>query len=166
MPEESNITPSESAPVDLYCAFCNERLDEEERREPALDWNEQPICDMCRVDEMMQECAVCGSQFQAPNQKGTLWSDEKEFHVLLKGIDKMRKPNDYAGLSSGYYEILRYPFFVSGILDMQLIPDAFKKVAELTGEEPETTEGYHMGQVCEECARKAVEASTAKTEEA
>ena len=128
----------------MKCTECETELDAEEAESPRIDEDGGIICDRCFEDKYSHLCPLCEETFDG------------DFSVKIspKHILVTKYAAEELGLDPGIYEIISYPWFADGIIEIQIYESAIKKIAEIPSD---FNEGDLIGDihyVCEECAKK------------
>ena len=123
-------------PVEITdCEICGESLEDEERAIPyeAGGWS---MCDDCYESDWSYRCGLCdGSE-----------SNDNPWKATVIGTNA-----DEVGLTSGIYQIIRWPFLVSNMLSQRVINRSLVRV----GDAPEHADddGHPL---CRECTINAI----------
>ena len=127
-----------------FCTECGTELDAEEAESPRVDKDGDIICDQCFENQYSYLCPLCGEIF------------DEDFSVKIspKHILVTKYAAEELGFDPGIYEIISYPFFADGIIELHFFKSSIKKIAELSGDfnEDDLIDDIHY--VCEECAKK------------
>ena len=107
-----------------------------------------PICMDCYHEYYEDTCCLCEDYFLKPE-----WSDEPEFFVI--GIASLEDWKiDSRRLRPGIYEIVGHPFYASGIIEMHLYYENFRRIGNLFPHRIHDFDGYPMGVICPDCAER------------
>jgi len=121
----------------MNCTSCEEVLDTEEEDSPYVDKRGDIICDRCYEDQYSHICPICEKKFDEDFSK-----DISPRYLLIT-----EDAGDDLSLAPGIYEIISYPFFFDGVIEITLIKSSIRKIADL----PECTCENDINYVCEEC---------------
>lgn len=128
------------------CTKCGVELDEEEREDPRLDSDGDPICDDCYREDYQFMCCICQD----------FHDDTREKHSMIIVFE------DVHGTAPGVYEIIAHPYYYDCMIDAGFYDWALRRIGDVPdGAEDGWAAAGHMCLGCQEKIR-AVELSSIK----
>lgn len=128
----------------MKCTLCEEELDEEETESPRVGKDGDVICDRCFDERYSYTCPVCEEEFR------------EDFSVKIS--PKYLLITEYAsediGIDSGIYEILSYPFYTDGVIEIHIFKSAMKRISGLPNDLDEDDLWSDIYYVCDDCIKK------------
>jgi hypothetical protein len=128
----------------MKCTLCEEELDEEEIESPRKDRDGDIICDKCFDDRYSYHCPICEEMFS------------EDFSVKIS--PKYPLIAEYASedidIDSGIYEILSYPFYADGVIEIHIFKSAVKRISGLPNDLDEDDLWSDIYYVCDDCIKK------------
>ena len=128
----------------MICEHCEKELDEEEQEAPREDKAGNIICDKCFDEKYMFTCAICEELFEEDFSKRI--SPQYLFISEYAGED--------LNISPGIYEIIAYPFFADGVIEIHIFTSALRRVANVPPSVNESEQYGDIFYVCKECVGK------------
>lgn len=126
------------------CTSCEEDLDGEEIENPRKDKDGSILCDDCYDEEYEHHCPICEEFFY----------EDLNAKITPKYLMVLQMVGDDVGLTAGIYEIIRYPFFADGIIEMHIFKRAVKRICD---NPPDIQDCCTLYYICDECAAKLIE---------
>jgi len=130
----------------MYCTICKELLNEEEMESPRKDKDETVICDKCWGEKYEHLCPICENIFDKD-----LDAEISPKHIIV---------SEYAGetlyTDPGIYEVIKYPFYADGMIEMSFYLDAIKWIAPIPADLDQDNIWNIISYICLECATKPV----------
>jgi len=123
------------------CSSCGDDLDGEEIDSPRHDKDGTILCDECFEDKYTHRCPICEK----------LYEEDVDAEITRKYIMVLPNVGENVGLTVGIYEIISYPFFADGIIEMHIFKNAVKRICD---NPPDIEDCYTLYYLCNECVAK------------
>ena len=120
----------------IKCEFCGNELNDEETSSE-LNANEK-ICDDCYVEEHCEHCILCGERLE---NRATPHLYEKAEYVFISPDANLQ--------DSGFFKVVKRPFFADGMVEYSIFWDALEKVKDAG--EVKTESHWEAGFACKAC---------------
>ena len=130
----------------MTCTICEDELNSEETESPRTDKDGRIICDHCFEEKYSHLCPLCEEIFDEDFSE----SISPKYLLITEYASKE------LGFDPGLYEILSYPFFADGIVEIHLFGSSIKKIAGLPSDFNEDNLYSDICYVCEDCVKKLV----------
>lgn len=125
----------------MICDVCSKPLTDEEQESPREDKDGGILCDECFENEYTHRCPMCEDLFDEDLTVGI----SPKYLLITDYV------SDYFGIEKGIYEIISYPFYRDGIIEMSVIKSAVTWVCELPIDIENSAELFY---VCDSCVKK------------
>lgn len=125
------------------CSSCEGVLCGDEIESPRKDKDGSILCDECYDEKYEHNCPICEEYFY----------EDLDAEITPKYLMVLEKVGDTVGLTAGIYEIISYPFFADGIIEMHIFKDAVKRICD---NPPDIEDCYTLYYICDECAAKLI----------
>lgn len=123
------------------CSSCGDDLDGEEIEAPRHDKDGTILCDKCFEDKYTHLCPICED----------FYDEDLNAKITPKYLMVLKSVGENVGLTAGIYEIISYPFFADGIIEMHIFKGAVKRICD---NPPDIKNCYTLYYVCNECVAK------------
>ncbi len=123
------------------CNSCGDELEEEEIESPRKDKDGSILCDECYEDKYQHHCPVCEEFFY----------EDLEAKISPKYLMILPSVGENVGLDAGIYEIVSYPFFADGIIELHIYKSAVKWICDIPSD---IEDCYTLYYICDDCKTK------------